>query len=258
MTSREVLGQARLFGGLEEEELAALASMLQPARFSPGAVLPLEGLVLVLQGSVCLSTPDEVGEPIVFDRVEPGEMFGELSLVTTEVPPYVAQAEEEVELEVLPRRAFTQYLLHHPDSALEIIDVIAHRLMRLESVLQKGVSRNVAEVHAERLTFGQRCADRFAAVVGSWPFLITQTILLAGWIALNLVAWFRHWDPYPFILLNLTLSFQAAYAGPIILMSQNRAAARDRLEAKIDYEVNRKAEAEVGLILRRLDALERR
>jgi uncharacterized membrane protein len=112
---------------------------------------------------------------------------------------------------------------------------------------------NVNEVHAEKLSRGQRVADGLAKVMGSWAFIITQSIVLAFWIALNVLAFMRHWDPYPFILLNLTLSFQAAYAAPIIMMSQNRQAAKDRLMAEQDYVVNLKAEEEVKAIMVHLE-----
>ncbi|HJQ23606.1 MAG TPA: DUF1003 domain-containing protein [Blastocatellia bacterium] len=110
---------------------------------------------------------------------------------------------------------------------------------------RRGVARNVEREFAERLSVGDRVADRFAAVMGSWPFIICQSIILAFWVALNLTAYINHWDPYPFILLNLALSFQAAYAAPIIMMSQNRQADKDRLQSKSDYEVNMKAEMEI-------------
>jgi uncharacterized membrane protein len=112
---------------------------------------------------------------------------------------------------------------------------------------------NVNQVLVETLTPGQRIADRLAIVMGSWTFMIVQSIILAAWITLNVVAWMRHWDPYPFILLNLALSFQAAYAAPIIMMSQNRLAAKDRLMAEQDYMVNTKAEEEVKAIMQHLE-----
>ncbi len=102
----------------------------------------------------------------------------------------------------------------------------------------------------ERRTFGERVADGVAASVGSWPFIITQSILLGLWLLANAVL-IRDWvhgapfDPYPFILLNLVLSFQAAYTGPVVMMSQNRQAAKDRDEAEHDYEVNRRALAQL-------------
>jgi uncharacterized membrane protein len=105
--------------------------------------------------------------------------------------------------------------------------------------------RDVNEIEVERLTFGQRAADRVAAIGGSWWFIGTQSAILLGWAWLNLMAWTEHWDPYPFILMNLFLSLQAAYTAPMLMMSQNRLAARDRLEAHNDYEINRKAEEEV-------------
>ncbi len=112
---------------------------------------------------------------------------------------------------------------------------------------------NINRVDAEKLTTGQRVADRLATVMGSWAFIIIQSIVLAFWIALNVVAYINHWDPYPFILLNLALSFQAAYAAPIIMMSQNRQAAKDRLMAEQDYEINLKAEDELKSIMNHLE-----
>ena len=102
---------------------------------------------------------------------------------------------------------------------------------------------------------GQRIADKVAEVVGSWRFIIIQSSLLALWILLNVVGYIQHWDPYPFILLNLALSFQAAYTAPIIMMSQNRQAVIDRLSAKQDYTVNLKAELEIELLHQKLDLL---
>ncbi len=90
--------------------------------------------------------------------------------------------------------------------------------------------------------------------MGSWLFIVTQSIILAAWAILNVVAWISHWDPYPFILMNLVLSMQAAYAAPVIMMSQNRQVARDRLEALNDYRVNKKAEEEIRAILEQSSA----
>jgi len=108
---------------------------------------------------------------------------------------------------------------------------------------------NVNEVHDEQLTTGAKVADKVATTVGSWPFILIQSFFLACWIVLNIVAWFYHWDPYPFILLNLALSFQAAYSAPFVMMSQNRQAEKDRLMATNDYHTNLKSEEEIrGMI----------
>jgi uncharacterized membrane protein len=116
------------------------------------------------------------------------------------------------------------------------------------------VIRNVNEIFEERLTSGLRSADLVARIVGSWRFIIIQSSLLMVWVALNVMALVRHWDPYPFILMNLVLSLQAAYTAPVIMMSQNRQAVKDRLEAHQDFLINQKAEEEVRVILDHLVA----
>ena len=117
--------------------------------------------------------------------------------------------------------------------------------------------RNVNEILRERLTVGARSADWVAQTMGSWGFLVAQTAVFAAWIVVNLLAWSRHWDPYPFILMNLALSVQAAYAAPVIMMSQNRQADRDRAEAHNDYLINQKAESEIRAVLDHLAAQDR-
>ncbi|HEV7455772.1 MAG TPA: DUF1003 domain-containing protein [Roseococcus sp.] len=101
----------------------------------------------------------------------------------------------------------------------------------------------------------QRIADAVTALIGSWHFIIIQSVLLALWIVANILAYAAAWDPYPFILLNLLLSFQAAYTAPIIMMSQNRQAELDRRAAEHDYRVNVKAELEIEALHAKLDAL---
>jgi uncharacterized membrane protein len=105
------------------------------------------------------------------------------------------------------------------------------------------------------LKLGDRWADKVADTVGSWRFIIIQSTLLILWLFLNVTAYVQRWDPYPFILLNLMLSFQAAYTAPIIMMSQNRQAAIDRQDAKHDYEVNLKAELEIELLHDKINLL---
>src|SRR5205085_643300 len=113
----------------------------------------------------------------------------------------------------------------------------------------------IARMEAEsqiRRTLGEKVADGFAAVAGSWIFIIVQSLVLAVWIALNVIAWMKHWDPYPFILLNLALSFQAAYAAPIIMMSQNRQSRLADRRHQLDLQINMLAEQETTEILRLL------
>src|SRR6266705_1617161 len=114
---------------------------------------------------------------------------------------------------------------------------------------------NINEVADNQLTFGAKIADAVASSVGSWPFIIIQSMILAAWIILNSATFvFMHkWDPYPYILLNLALSFQAAYSAPFIMMSQNRQAVKDRLTAENDYKTDVKGEQEICHILEHLD-----
>jgi uncharacterized membrane protein len=107
----------------------------------------------------------------------------------------------------------------------------------------------------KQLTLGQRASDGMTVWMGSWPFLIFFSLIIIVWVGLNIYGFLHHWDPYPFILLNLALSMISAFQAPIIMMSQNRAAERDRLAAKYDYAVNRKAEREVLQVLEELAEL---
>lgn len=108
----------------------------------------------------------------------------------------------------------------------------------------------------EQRTLGQRIADATAHTLGSWAFIIGQTVAVVAWIALNVLGMVRHWDPYPFILLNLMFSVQAAYAAPVLMMSQNRQAERDRYQAQADFDTNVKAEAEIEDIQDHLHRIE--
>jgi uncharacterized membrane protein len=112
------------------------------------------------------------------------------------------------------------------------------------------------EKHKESMSFGQRLADSVATGMGSWRFIIWQTIIVILWMALNVVAIVSHWDPYPYILLNLVFSTQAAYAAPIIMMAQNRQNERDRAQADADYKTNCEAKEEIEELQKRLNAIE--
>ena len=142
------------------------------------------------------------------------------------------------------------------------LECLQHNLLQAEEKLLhelravRQTSRSTGEAKPkDDLTPGQRIADWVAAAMGSWPFIIGQSIILLIWIVLNVTAWIKHWDPYPFILLNLALSFQAAYAAPFIMMAQNRQQDIDRKQAQSDYEVNIKAELEIELLHQKLDEL---
>jgi uncharacterized membrane protein len=128
-----------------------------------------------------------------------------------------------------------------------------HLLHHLRAVRRE--KRALEDKGAPQLTPGQRIADAVAATMGSWNFIIIQSAVLLVWIVLNITAYVEQWDPYPFILLNLALSFQAAYAAPFIMMSQNRQQDIDRQAAEHDYQINIKAELEIELLHQKIDVL---
>jgi uncharacterized membrane protein len=116
--------------------------------------------------------------------------------------------------------------------------------------------KNWHEKHHETLEFGNRLADAVANSMGSWRFIIIQTVLVLLWMGLNTMAFTQHWDVYPFILLNLVFSTQAAYAAPIIMMSQNRQNERDRVHAQADYQTNLEAKLEIEELAAKLNNIE--
>jgi uncharacterized membrane protein len=137
--------------------------------------------------------------------------------------------------------------LHEAEQAL---------LHELRAVRQKArTTHQELEAAKTDLTVGQKIADTVASNMGSWRFIIIQSTILLLWVVANVTAWIFHWDPYPFILLNLALSFQAAYAAPFIMMSQNRQQDIDRLAAESDYKINIKAELEIELLHEKIDKL---
>lgn len=122
--------------------------------------------------------------------------------------------------------------------------------------MKVNISENWHQRHRESLNYGGRIADMVAKGMGSWRFIIIQTIFVIVWMGFNMVAYFNHWDAYPFILLNLVFSTQAAYAAPIIMMAQNRQSERDRLQAQDDYNTNKEAKLEIEALAAKLNAIE--
>ena len=117
-------------------------------------------------------------------------------------------------------------------------------------------SKTWHEQHASTCSPGDRLADKVTNIMGSWGFIIIQTVIILFWVVINLIAYLLHWDPYPFILLNLLFSIQSAYAAPIIMMAQNRQSARDRIQANDDYKTNLEAKSEIEELQVRLNRIE--
>jgi uncharacterized membrane protein len=155
-------------------------------------------------------------------------------------------------------------MLRQLDSESEYVRTWGKRAAQIEKQIldkirrRERVSKNVAVLQEEQLTFGQRVSDKLADVAGSWAFIFAFGLTIGIWVLLNTLAFIHHWDKYPYILLNLFLSMLAAIQAPVIMMSQNRQEDRDRLRAEHDYEINVKAEIEIQQIHQKLDELRER
>jgi uncharacterized membrane protein len=255
------LREVPLFSEMDDQEVAGIRAIMDEMKFKPGQVITREGelgdlFYVITEGHVEVIIRDGDGEELVLHEVGPGGFFGELSMLTNEPRAVRVRAIDHVTTLALERDEFLNFLRTHTHAAIDVMVELGGRLHENDSILRRMVSRNVNEMVEDQMTLGQRVADRVADTIGSWPFIITQTVILTIWIILNAAAWINHWDPYPFILLNLMLSFQAAYSGPVIMMSQNRQSAKDRIAAEIDHQVNTKAELEIGHLTRRIEELE--
>jgi len=256
------LREVPLFSEMDEQEVAGIRAIMEEMKFKPGQVIIRENemgdlFYVITEGHVEITIRDADGSDVVLHEAGPGSFFGELSMLTNEPRSARVRAVEPVTTLVLERDDFFEFLRTHTHAAIDVLVELGGRLRDNDRIFRSMASRNVNEVEEEQMTWGQRIADKVADTIGSWPFITTQTIILITWITLNVTLKPNdRWDIYPFILLNLALSFQAAYSGPVIMMSQNRQAAKDRLAAEIDHDVNTKAELEINNLIRRIDELE--
>jgi uncharacterized membrane protein len=259
------LREVPLFSEMDEQEVAGIRAIMDEMKFKAGQVIIREGelgnlFYVITEGRVEITIRDAGGADLVLHEAGPGDFFGELSMLTKEPRSARVLAIEDLTTLALERDDFFEFLRTHTHAAIDVMVELGGRLRENDRIFRSMVSRNVNEVEEDQMTLGQRVADKVADTIGSWPFIIIQTIILTVWITLNVIAQVNHWgwawDIYPFILLNLALSFQAAYSGPVIMMSQNRQSLKDRLAAEIDHQVNTKAELEINNLMRRMDELE--
>jgi CRP/FNR family cyclic AMP-dependent transcriptional regulator len=254
----EFLNEIPLFQTMDDEERAAVAALTEEASFAAGEMLFREreigGICYILRsGRVELSVKDEPGQKLVLDVLEKGELCGELGLFDGGTRSATGIALEDTETLALERPAFLDFLRRKPDAALDVLAALAKRIRRADMMLKHRM-QNPNELIETEETLGNRIADTVAAFGGSWRFI---SIFLAGiliWILFNLVSG-RHFDPYPFILLNLGLSLVAALQAPVIMMSQNRQDAKDRIRSEADYNVNVRAEVEISELHEKLESL---
>ncbi|HEX3281775.1 MAG TPA: DUF1003 domain-containing protein [Pyrinomonadaceae bacterium] len=258
------LSRITLFKSLTPDELEQLAQSVDQVNFKAEETIFNEqdqgdALYVVDSGSVRIWVLDEDVKPVTLAELKPGEFFGELAVLDRGARSTNATAIVDTELHRLSSDDFEKFLLKHPDIAIDVICEIGARMRQTNMLVSQRATRNINVEMEERSTIGQRIADRVASFGGSWTFIMIYVSFLVGWMALNtfvLVHYGRgetgaQFDPYPYILLNLMLSMTAALQAPIIMMSQNRAAEKDRLAAEQDFKVNLKSELMLEELMRK-------
>ncbi len=255
-----ILRNTSMFAALENDELAMISSLIDTRHFSKGQIIFTRGdvgdsLYIVRDGRVEVSSESTEGTKIVFAEYPPGEVFGEISLLDGGPRTATAAATEDSELLIFDRADVLALVTKHPDAALDLLAAMGRKLRSTNELLRNPVARNANVEVEESLTFGARIADHVASFGGSWTFVLIFTSILIGWMGLNVALAAQAFDSFPFILLNLGLSALAALQAPIIMMSQNRHSAKDRIRADLDYEVNLKAELEIAHLHNKVDRL---
>lgn len=258
-----VFAEIPVFSLLDADERAVLAEHVElrrfPSRhriFKPGD--PGGKAYVMLSGHVQVVVIDDDNQEVVIDQPRSGEMFGLASMLSDAPHRTTAVALEPTTAIEIERSDLAALLQRKPMAGLDMLTMVGRQFHAAQELVRARAARNPNEVIAEQLTMGDRLADAVARFGGSWSFIITFGVVLTAWVAVNVILAVRAWDPYPFILLNLFLSMLAAIQAPIIMMSQNRQDAKDRVRSELDFAVNRKAEAEITQLAARLNRLEDR
>jgi len=258
------LARVPLFKRLEPHELERLAQEIDQVNYKAGETIFNEhdrgdALYILERGAVRIWVYDEDVKDVTLAELKPGEFFGELAVLDRGERSSSATAIVDSHLHRLSSDDFQHFLLEHPDCAIDVICEIGARMRQTNLLVSQRAARNINVQMEERATLGQRVADRVAAFGGSWTFILIYGSFLILWMAANtfLLAYVgrsengAQFDPYPYILLNLMLSMTAAMQAPIIMMSQNRAAEKDRLAAEQDFKVNLKSELMLEELIRK-------
>jgi CRP/FNR family cyclic AMP-dependent transcriptional regulator len=256
----QILRQVPLFALLDDDETAVLAAQVEVKTFAPRQRIYKIGeaagrAYVMVSGAVRVTTIDEDQQDVVVDEPAAGEFFGFASML--DGTPHQTNAvalEETVCLEV-DQHDIETLVQRKPHAAMDMLSVIGRQFHATQKLVRVRAARNPNEIIEAKSTVGERIADAVAGFGGSWTFIITFLVILAAYSMVNVVLGRSAWDPYPFILLNLFLSMLAALQAPVIMMSQNRQDTKDRLRGELDYQVNRRAEAEVQSLSGKLQLL---
>ncbi len=257
----EALNNVPLFALLDAEETAVLAGQVEMKKFAARERIykigSAGGLAYVLvSGKVQVSTVDEDQQEVVIDEPAPGELFGLASMLEQTPHQTNALAMEETTCLEISRENIAVLLERKPMAGMDLLTTLGRQFHASQELVRIRASRNPNEVIEAEMTFGERIADGVARFGGSWSFIILCGIVLTIYTSINILLERKAWDPYPFILLNLFLSMLAAIQAPVIMMSQNRQDTKDRLRGELDFDVNRRAEAEIQALTRKLNLLD--
>ncbi len=249
-----------LFALLDDDELAVLAQQVELRDFAAMQRIyktgePSVSAFLVMSGAVRVTSIDEDGQEVLFAEPKHGDFFGFASMLDDAPHQTSAVAVTTTTCVEVDRNDLMQLFQRKPMAGLDLLTVIAREIHATQHLVRVRSARNPNELIDERETFGERIADRVASFGGSWRFIIAFAVVLAVYVTTQIVLHGRAWDPYPFILLNLFLSMLAAIQAPVIMMSQNRQDARDRLRSELDFDVNRRSELEIQALSRKLNFL---
>jgi uncharacterized membrane protein len=258
------LARVPLFKRLEAHELEHLAEEIDQVNYNAGDTIFNEhdrgdALYILEEGTVRIWVYDEDVKEVTLAELKPGDFFGELAVLDRGERSSSATAVTDIHLHRLSSDDFQKFLTEHPDAAIDVICEIAQRMRQTNLLVSQRASRNINVAMEENMTFGQRIADKVASFGGSWTFIFIYGGSLIIWMLTNtfILAYMGHgesgaqFDPYPYILLNLMLSMTAAMQAPIIMMSQNRSAEKDRLAAEQDFKVNLKSELMLEELIRK-------
>jgi uncharacterized membrane protein len=257
------LRQIPLFSLLDDDELNILAQQVELRSFAAKQRIyklgePNGPAYVMLSGAVEVTLIDEDGQEVIFSQPKHGDFFGFASMLEGIPHQTTAIATEATTCIEVDRNDISVLLTSKPQAGLDMLAVMAGEIHTAQRVISGRASRNPNELIDEQETFGERIADHVASFGGSWTFIILFLSTMIGYVILSVALVLLHgtsWDPYPFILLNLFLSMLAAIQAPVIMMSQNRQDQKDRLRSELDFEVNRRAEAEIQALSRKLHFL---
>jgi len=250
-----------LFALLDDEEAGVLASQVEMKKFAARQRIYKIGdtdghAYVMISGRVRVTTVDEDHQEVVVDEPGPGEFFGFASMLEGTPHQTSAVALEETTCFEVDRKDIAVLLQRKPMAGMDMLTVLGKQFHGSQQLVRLRAMRNPNEVIEKDATFGEHIADSVAGFGGSWTFIITFMVVLLAYSSLSLLLGKNSWDPYPFILLNLFLSMLAALQAPVIMMSQNRQDTKDRLRGELDYDVNRRAEAEIQGLSRKLNMLD--